>query len=241
VAATTGAQQAAEANPTLHLIDQTTPHTEGRFWKVYEVAGTALVEPLANDPVVVRGLGNKQGWERAAFPWFERGGPRDVPVAVSGPASWPHVANAGTNLPTQPAQPSGQPPATVSDVRMGDDSVRFHVDQVGVPVLVRVSYFPNWQARGAKGPYRVTPNFMVVIPTARDVSLHYGRAGVEWAGWLVSLLGLAGLVALARAKPIEMPEPAVVEERPRAAVRRPGGGPATKRKPTRRKPAKTRR
>jgi hypothetical protein len=146
------------------------------------------------------------------------------------------VDKVGTDLPTQPTKQ----PVVVSDVRMGDDTVQFHVDQVGVPVLVRVSYFPNWQARGAKGPYRVTPNFMVVVPTGHDVSLHYGRTGVERAGWLITLLGLAGLVALGRAKPIEMPEPPVLEEQSWAAARRPAG-PATKRKPARRKPAKTRR
>ena len=51
----------------------------------------------------------------------------------------------------------------------------FHVDQVGVPVLVKVSYFPNWEVDGAEGPYRVAPNFMVVVPTQNDVRLHYGR------------------------------------------------------------------
>jgi acyl transferase domain-containing protein len=33
--------------------------------------------------------------------------------------------------------------------------VSFRVDEVGVPVLVRVSYFPNWSVDGAEGPFRV--------------------------------------------------------------------------------------
>ena len=48
---------------------------------------------------------------------------------------------------------------------MADQSISFEVDQVGVPVLVRVSYFPTWKVEGADGPYRVAPNFMVVVPT----------------------------------------------------------------------------
>ncbi len=32
------------------------------------------------------------------------------------------------------------------------------------PSLVRTSYFPNWDASGAEGPYRVAPNLMVVVP-----------------------------------------------------------------------------
>jgi hypothetical protein len=63
-------------------------------------------------------------------------------------------------------------------------------------VLVKTSYFPNWQAHGAKGPYRVSPNLMVVVPTQKDVSLTYGLTGVDWLGRFVTLLGIAGLVLL---------------------------------------------
>ena len=58
--------------------------------------------------------------------------------------------------------------------RRGRDSISFHVDKVGVPVVVKESYFPNWQVHGADGPYRLAPNLMVVIPRQHDVSLTYG-------------------------------------------------------------------
>jgi hypothetical protein len=60
-----------------------------------------------------------------------------------------------------------------------------------------VSYFPNWQATGADGPWRVAPNLMVVVPTNHDVTLHYGRSPADWAGELISLVALAAAVALA--------------------------------------------
>ena len=44
-----------------------------------------------------------------------------------------------------------------------------------MPVLVKVSYFPNWKAHGAEGPYRIAPNLMVVVPTCNDVSLTFDR------------------------------------------------------------------
>lgn len=43
------------------------------------------------------------------------------------------------------------PAVTVSDVVLGDQDLRFSVDQIGVPVLVRMSYFPNWEVSGAEG------------------------------------------------------------------------------------------
>ena len=65
----------------------------------------------------------------------------------------------------------------VTAVTQTDSSVSFHVSRVGTPVLVKVSYFPNWHASGADGPWRVTPNLMVVVPTSHDVTLTYGASG----------------------------------------------------------------
>ena len=45
--------------------------------------------------------------------------------------------------------------STVSNVQIDEQSLSFDVDQIGVPVLVKVSYFPNWEVSGAEGPYRV--------------------------------------------------------------------------------------
>ena len=42
-------------------------------------------------------------------------------------------------------------------------------------MLVKISYYPRWQVSGATGPYRVSPNLMVVVPTSKNVSLVYGE------------------------------------------------------------------
>ncbi len=68
---------------------------------------------------------------------------------------------------------------TVTDIHDTDSSVSFRVSRTGVPVVVRTSYFPNWEASGADGPWRLTPNFMVVVPTSKTVTLRYARSGPE--------------------------------------------------------------
>ncbi len=87
---------------------------------------------------------------------------------------------------------------TVSNVSTGTDSISFDVSEPGTPILVKTSYFPNWQASGADGPWRVTPNLMVVVPTSNHVELHYGYTKVDILGYGVSLLGVVGLVWLWR-------------------------------------------
>src|SRR5207249_5071743 len=112
-------------------------------------------------------------------------------LAADGPSNWPRVRLG--------QQPDHTPvdPATVNDIRMSDDRISFDVDRVGSPVLVKASYFPNWHASGARGPWRVTPQLMVVVPTAQHVSLHYGYTTVDRLGWGLTALGLLALLWLA--------------------------------------------
>ena len=72
-----------------------------------------------------------------------------------------------------------------------EQSLSFDVDQIGVPVLVRVSYFPNWNIDGATGPYRIGPNMMVVVPTSTHVEMHYGRSMTDWLTMLITVGGIA--------------------------------------------------
>jgi len=75
--------------------------------------------------------------------------------------------------------------------------VSFHVNRIGTPVEVKISYFPNWQATGAEGPWRVAPNLMVVVPTSHDVTLNYGTTTVDRAGWLIAAAAVVAALALA--------------------------------------------
>ncbi|HEV7888181.1 MAG TPA: 6-pyruvoyl-tetrahydropterin synthase-related protein [Acidimicrobiales bacterium] len=194
------AQAQARANPDLELLATSGPWNvtysrpdlsgvKQRTWEVYRVKDAELVAPLANKPAVMQGVakGGKP-WLDAAVSWYQDDQRWDVPLAVSGPADWPRVQGANDNPPRDPV-----PPAVVSNIKSGDDRISFDVDQPGTPVLVKASYFPNWQASGAKGPWRVTPNLMVVVPTGRHVELHYGFTPVDGVAWGLTLLGLAGL------------------------------------------------
>jgi hypothetical protein len=88
------------------------------------------------------------------------------------------------------------PEVDVSNIRTTESSVSFDVDRTGVPVMVKTSYYPNWVARGAKGPWRATPNFMVVVPTSRHVELEFETATVDRVGRVLTVVGLVGLGGL---------------------------------------------
>ncbi len=200
LAASTTVEQAAAADPNLVEVDSSGPwHTSyngetlDTTWKVYEIKDSPLVQPLANRPVVWSDVGPSQAsWLGPAVSWYDDPSRWDVVPAAGGPADWPRVPATDT----QPAAVA-EPKTAVTAVVQTDSSVSFHVSRVGTPVEVRVSYFPNWVATGANGPWRVAPNLMVVVPTSHDVSLTYGSSASDNAGALISLAALVAAVGLA--------------------------------------------
>ena len=208
----------ADEHPDLSLVATSGP------WRVYEVADAPLVEGLANEPVVVAGAdAGGHAWQDLSVCWYQDPDAWAVPLAADGPDGWARVDQ--TVEPPEDATPAqacspgdwgwfGEPPPVtpvdpveVTDVATTQDSISFRVDRTGVPVVVKASYFPNWQVDGAEGPYRLTPNLMVVVPTDDEVALTYGWTGVDLASYGLSLLGLVALVLLWRAGPVAVPPP----------------------------------
>jgi phosphomannomutase len=214
MAVTPDVEAQANADSNLQLVGTVGPfsvsYTTGsnatvqqRTWNIYQVANSAEVTPLLYQPVVMKGV-SKGGkpWLKASESWYLDPSRWDVYEAASGPKNWARVSADATALPR-----TALAPVHVSAIHEGTESISFNVDQTGVPVLVKTSYFPNWQVNGARGVYRVTPNLMVVVPTANHVSLTYGYTPIDWAGFLLSLLGLLGLVFLWRLPPVAYPAP----------------------------------
>jgi len=191
-------------------------------WVVFLVADSDLVVGLDRMPVVVDGVqGGGEEWLVPTVGWWQA---ENVPlIAESGPDEWPStsmtvieesitalaqaVENNSGRVAEMRALAAGLPtvlpsetvtPAMVSDIVTDEFSISFEVDEIGKPVLVRTSYFPNWEATGAEGPFRVAPNLMVVVPTDTSVELSYGRSGIELVSLVLTIAGIAGLGALRR-------------------------------------------
>jgi hypothetical protein len=186
-------------------------------WHIYSVENADIVVSLDTLPVVVneRSGDLRERWLELGTSWLQNRTEWDALPAADGPKEWQRIDVAidmavregepGSDSrkvdvvkPVQEIVPAKVEPAVVSDVKIGDDSVSFTVDKVGVPVLVRVSYFPNWQVSGAKGPYRVAPNMMVVIPTSNQVSMHFKASFVDRFAYLLTIAGFVALFVMWR-------------------------------------------
>jgi hypothetical protein len=215
-------EAAADVDPSLKLIKSVGPFpvtyttgststVEQRTWKIYEVTDSQLVTPLVNQPVVLTGLAphdkNEATWLTDTEAWYLDGKDWNTYETASGPKDWTRVNPLDPTLPEKKL-----PPVKVTDIHEGTESISFDVDRIGVPVLVKTSYFPNWQATGAGEVYRASPNLMIVVPTSTHVTLNYSYTPVDWIGFILTLIGLAGVAEMLRRKPVRFTAPAPVAE-----------------------------
>ncbi|HXY45850.1 MAG TPA: hypothetical protein VEH29_16810, partial [Acidimicrobiales bacterium] len=211
-------EAAAAADPSLVKIGQTPgfagsvnglpdPHP---VWKLYLIKNAPIVSALSYEPVVEPSSAG--AWLSTGLKWYEEEQYWPVELTQSGPASWPHAA-PGQLVQKADAVPSKR--TRISHVTMTDSSISFDVSRVGTPVVIKIPYFPNWQATGAQGPYEAMPNVMVVVPTSHHVTLAYGTTTVDWIGKGASLAGLAGLATLVFRPPADVgPDVAAPEPTP---------------------------
>jgi hypothetical protein len=211
----TVANDKAKANPNLEVV-ATVPDLDGKppsGWTIYRVKDAPTVQALKYQPVVATGMQSAPSWkcegqpqpvasgapeaefspwECTAVPWFSDPGALDRPLTDDGPASWTRAPAASARAAKKQALPN----VDVSHIRTTESSIEFDVSRTGVPVMVKTSWYPNWTAEGADGPYRATPNFMVVVPTSKHVKLTFSTATVDWVGRALTVVGLVGLGGL---------------------------------------------
>lgn len=177
-------------------------------WHIYEVVDSDLVVPLKTQPVVVneRGGDQKERWLEIGQSFFQHPEDWAGTPAADGPKEWQRVDVAPVAVESYPKVEQVRsvqqivstplPAVKVTNVKQSDESVSFTVDQIGVPIEVKVSDFPNWTVSGADGPYRIAPNMMVVIPRQQNVQLEYKMSGLDKGSYLITLLGLLALYGL---------------------------------------------
>ncbi len=211
----------ASAQPALREIARSGP------WVIYQVESSDLVVPLSIQPVVVDSRVDadstmaheddaKERWLEIGTSWFQNPNDWVALPAADGPKEWqripvgidfdrrigePDDASRRVDVvtPREPITVVNTDVAVVSDVVQGRSSVSFRVDKIGTPLLVRTSYFPNWGVSGAKGPYRVAPNMMVVVPTNNEVKLSFGWSFLDVLAYLLTIAGVVVLVRWRRA------------------------------------------
>lgn len=167
------------------------------------------VVPLEFEPV----LCEAKEWKETSFSWFEtyrenRGvhlvfdphGRKDRSrfrcVISSFPLSVPERYSGegmpSLSLPRIPIEPSC---AVTEEIR--NEEILIRTSDPGVPLLIKMSYHPNWKVEGAREVYLASPSFMLVYPDRHDVRLFYGKTGWDYGGYALTGTGIVVILLVA--------------------------------------------
>lgn len=72
--------------------------------------------------------------------------------------------------------------------KIDEDKIFFKTNCVGVPHIIKFSYFPNWKVIGANKIYHVSPSFMMVIPNQEEIYLSYENTSYDIFGFILSIV-----------------------------------------------------
>jgi len=169
------AKEKAMDTPELRHITDSGP------FSIFELPESSLVDVATYVPSLYDGA----NFTQATLDWYDNIGELDRWLVADGPDDWPRVG-ADSILPAIPESDTG----VVSDIQLTNDRISFHTTAVGVPHMIKVSYFPDWKATGAEGPYRAAPSTMVVIPTQQDVVLQFHASLVEKSANVITIVTL---------------------------------------------------
>ena len=176
-------QRQAIHDPSFELEKELFPY---KIFKIKENENR-YVSPLKYKPLFI----GKKGWKRHFFDWFRW---HDNPVFLISadqdriPSSYQLSPFPLLHLNQLPAEPL-EDHVTIKE-RVTNQDIIIDTNKPGHPLLIKVSYHPNWHVQGAERIYLASPSFMIVFPTHHEVRLHYGPGLWNYAGWAASLMGL---------------------------------------------------
>ena len=77
------------------------------------------------------------------------------------------------------------------------EEISFTTTCIGLPHIIKVSYFPRWKSNHGEKIYLVSPSFMLVYPTQETTRLTFARTPVENTSLVLSVLGWIIILAYA--------------------------------------------
>jgi len=182
------AKRAARSAPGYRL---TAAFGDYELWRLTEGDGRYIV-PLEYEPV----LFPKADWKVESHRWFRRDDLLDTHLVFLDDASpsdterFKAQAESLDDLPRIPIDTSG---CRITE-SIENDEIRIETNWIGKPLLVKVSYHPNWRVEGADRVYLVSPSFMLIYPNRENVRLYYGTTWPDKLGVAFTVVGILVLL-----------------------------------------------
>ena len=165
-------------------------------YEIYELetGSKKYVEPVRYKPVLV----SKGDWRKLFYKWF-RLGDLAVPLVFKETVAEEDLARFHVmevsdirRLPKEPVQGGG---ASLKET-VREEEIVIEAASPGKPLLIKVSYHPNWKVDGADRVYLASPAFMLIYPETSMVRLYYGRTWPDYVGAVMTGLAILYILLL---------------------------------------------
>jgi hypothetical protein len=146
------------------------------------------VSALKNEPVLF--LTNN--WRDVAYQWFARRGQSDTFLVFKNRADDNDrriFHQIITDLSQLKKVPYAAAPVSVTS-NLGSETIDIETADLSRPLLIKVSYHPNWQVTGADKVYLVSPCFMLIFPSSHKIHLSFEYGFLGHLGVGLTLLGM---------------------------------------------------
>jgi hypothetical protein len=159
-------------------------------YNIYRLSGhePEFVTPLSNQPV----LFTTNDWRDASYRWFTLEQYKDTFLAFS---SNPDEKDM-KRFPQKVSQLDEIRTLAYPDEKIivksivHEESIDIETSRIGHPLLIKVSYHPNWRVTGAEKIYMASPSFMLIFPEEHHITLNFEPGLAERAGKILSFLGI---------------------------------------------------
>lgn len=194
-------KDALQQHPAWQRLDRAGP------WELYELMshqGDYIVLPTHHPPALLT-----ESWIQEALTWFYDPDMTAHPVVWLAPENEINADEFHTVLDrrntynwrdrikhdTTNKIPIPREAYTITPEEISAGRIAFRTDAIGLPHILKINWFPNWQVEGAARIYRVSPGFMLVFPDREQVIFSYGFTrgdriahAITMAGWLLLFL-----------------------------------------------------
>ena len=140
-----------------------------------------------NEPILFK----TKDWKKTSYDWFRSAELIDIPIVFVDEfrdEDIKYFTQVAENLSELTAIPIRKNCTILENI--SDDEIEFWTSCVGVPHLIRVSYYPNWKVNGADNIYLVSPSFMLVFPKTNRVRIYYADTWIDIIGKIISILAI---------------------------------------------------
>ena len=145
-------------------------------FSIYEIPANSIVD-VVNDFQMVK---KQKNWVKESINWYKDGN-LNIPVVF-------YKNNYQKNILQQSGKQIDALPIQIKDLQ--ENKLSFSTENIGKLHMIKISYFPTWKVKGGYGPFLMSPSFIGVIPTQKDVTVYFGHGIVDIIAYFITYLSI---------------------------------------------------